>query len=151
MKSSTMLKSLGVAAVFSLALAGQAAHAGGCLPFATGTSGSCPRSEATMPPQDAFAARQALVRERIEAGLRSGQLTPYEAGRLMRMQWEMEQFRNGFLAGGTPVQAQSCSSRPDLGAMAASGMETASSVMRAIMKEAVRIFQDPPPSDGQSL
>ena len=36
---------------------------------------------------------------RIESALRGGQISPYEAGRLMRQQWEIAQFQRGFLEG----------------------------------------------------
>lgn len=87
---------------------------------------------------------------RIEAALRSGQITPYEAGRQMRQQWEksqeMAQFRRGFLeAAPQPRAAGGCASGIDLaplGDMAKSGMQTASSLMRALMRETERLTQD---------
>ncbi len=151
MKTVTMLKTLSIAAVASLSLAGNAAQAGGCLPFSQSSSASCPTATPANPSLDQFDARQSLTRERIETGLRTGQITPWEAGRLMRAQWEMEQFRRGFLAGGQPGQAQACASGPDLGAMAASGVQTASTVMRAIMKEATRLIQEQANADALSL
>ncbi len=149
-----MLKTLSLAALVSLSLVGSAAQAGGCLPglpFSPAPGASCPTEQAGKPSMEPSDARPALLRERIEMGLRTGQLTPWEAGRLMRAQWEMEQFRRGFLAGGQVPQGQACASRPDLGAMAASGVQTASTVMRAIMKEATRIIQEQAAAEDLSL
>jgi hypothetical protein len=107
---------------------------------------------------------------RIEMALRNGQITPFEAGQLMRQQWdmaqaaqEMTQFQRGFMANGKPsVQAAKtggCGLGPDLGAklgplvgdMAKNGMETASTVMRALMRETERLLQEQMPADKSEL
>jgi hypothetical protein len=116
-------------------------------------------------PQDV---RQQMAR--IEMALRNGQITPFEAGQLMRQQWdmaqaaqEMTQFQRGFMANGKPsVQAAKtggCGLGPDLGAklgplvgdMAKNGMETASTVMRALMRETERLLQEQMPADKSEL
>lgn len=98
---------------------------------------------------------------RIEMALRGGQITPYEAGRLMRQQMEMAQlaqFRQGFLAAGQPEAKRGCALGSDLGAslaplggMAMSGMETASSLMRTLMREAERLIQEKSADEGAAL
>jgi hypothetical protein len=104
---------------------------------------------------------------RIEAALRAGQISPFEAGQLMRQQWEIAQFQRGFLnAGGAnagavakPTANAGCALGGDLGAklgplmgdMAKNGMETASTVMRALRRETERLLQDPAPLDGPAL
>jgi hypothetical protein len=102
--------------------------------------------------------------------LRNGQITPFEAGQLMRQQWdmaqaaqEMTQFQRGFMANGKPATQASktggCGLGPDLGAklgplvgdMAKNGMETASTVMRALMRETERLLQEQTPADKSEL
>ncbi len=87
---------------------------------------------------------------RIESGLRTGRLTPYQAGRLMRAAWELAQFRRGFLgAVSGPGTGHACSRNPDVvgalaplvGNMAKGGIETASSIMKALADEAGRLIQ----------
>jgi len=121
--------------------------------------------------QPAPAARQMVPADmnKIEAALRNGQITPYEAGRLMRQQWEMAQFQRGFLEG---VQA-SRSSVPASGSggcglgsalgldlaplgdmassMAKNGMQTATTVMRALMRETERLIQEKATAEGSAL
>lgn len=116
-------------------------------------------------PQDV---RQQMAR--IEMAMRNGQITPFEAGQLMRQQWdmaqaaqEMTQFQRGFMANGKPATQASktggCGLGPDLGAklgplvgdMAKNGMETASTVMRALMRETERLLQEQTPADKSEL
>ncbi|MBI5330785.1 MAG: hypothetical protein HZB71_09245 [Betaproteobacteria bacterium] len=118
-------------------------------------SAGAAQADARTCPLDAPAptARQTIPAEmaRIEAALRSGQLTPYEAGRQMRQQWEMAQFQRGFLepAAAAAPRAGGCNSGlgvdlAPLGEMAKSGMQTASTLMRALMKETERLVQEKP-------
>jgi hypothetical protein len=87
---------------------------------------------------------------RIDAALRAGRITPYEAGRLMRQQWELAQFQRGFLEGGAePGSNGGCGvgnlDLKPLGDMAKSGLQTASTLMRALIKETERLMQDKAP------
>lgn len=126
------------------------------LSLAAGTSQAagpaCPTNQAApaaqqMPPIDMG---------KIESALRSGQISPYEAGRLMRQQWEMGQFQRGFQEGGQPAQAAGgCNlgaADGDLGelagkvagSMAKNGIHTATKVMRALLRETERLVEEPP-------
>lgn len=128
---------------------------------AQATDRSCPLEQP--------AARQAMPIDmnRIEAAVRAGQINPYEAGRLMRQQWELAQFQRGFLEGSptprnTPARNQGggCGlaggESGDLGEMAGNvagsvaknGIQTATKVMRALMRETERLIQDKSPEDG---
>ena len=145
----TPMKTLAFVAFLSL-IAG-AAHADG-------------RSCLFDPP--APAARQMLPADmgQIEAALRSGQITPYEAGRLMRQQWEIAQFQRGFLEGAQAKQrcptsgGGGCGAGLDLaplgdmaGSMAKNGMQTATKVMRALMRETERLIQENAAAEGSEL
>ena len=108
---------------------------------------------------------------RIETALRNGQITPFEAGQLMRQQWEIAQFQRGFLASGAPAAQPSGTGGcglglglgPELGAkigakigplvgdMAKNGMQTASTVMRAIRRETERLLMEELPSESPEL
>jgi hypothetical protein len=115
--------------------------------------------------QPAPAARQRVPVEmsKIEAALRSGQITPYEAGRLMRQQWEVAQFQRGFLEGDqAPRAAASGCGGSDLsinlaplgdmaGTMAKNGMQTATKVMRALMRETERLIKEKAAAEGDPL
>lgn len=105
-----------------------------------------------LPPE----ARQHMAR--IEMALRNGEITPFEAGRLMRQQMELAQFRQGFLTAGQPESKRGCGLGSDLGAslaplggMAMSSMETASSLMRTLMREAERLIQEKSAAEGAAL
>ncbi|MDO9224940.1 MAG: hypothetical protein Q8M09_06345 [Pseudomonadota bacterium] len=97
---------------------------------------------------------------KIEAAVRGGQISPYEAGRLMRQQWELAQFQRGFLEG-APAARSNLANRDgggcglgaangDLGdmagnvagSMAKNGIQTATKVMRALMRETERLIQE---------
>lgn len=97
--------------------------------------------------------------ERIEHNLRNGQISPMQAGKLMREQWEAMQFQRGFLEGGRVAGAgraaggESCGLQQDakaiaaklapvVGNMAAEGMQTATTVMRAIARGADKLIRD---------
>jgi hypothetical protein len=123
------------------------------------------RSCLTDPP--APAARQIAPAEmsKIESALRAGQITPYEAGRLMRQQWELLQFQRGFL-GADPAVGRG-SGGCGLGAigsdidlaplramardMAKNGMQTATTVLRVIQKEAERLIQEKDATEAPEL
>lgn len=151
-------KTLVVAALAGMALSAGLAQADGrsCLFDAPGAQAS-----ATQVPVYPHEIRQQMAR--IEMALRDGQITPFEAGQLMRRQWdmarEMSQFQRGFMANGMPsapaARTGGCGLGPDLGAkigplvgdMARNGMETASTVMRALMRETERLLREPSASD----
>ncbi len=94
---------------------------------------------------------------KIDTALRNGQITPYEAGRLMRQQWEMAQFQRGFLeTAPTTKGSGGCGSNlgvdlAPLGEMAKSGMQTASTLMRALMKETERLVQEKSAADMPTM
>lgn len=89
---------------------------------------------------------------KIEAALQRGQISPYEAGRLMRQQWELAQFQRGFLEAAPRARSSGgCGlAGADLGdmagnvagSMAKNGIQTATKVMRALMREGERLIQD---------
>ncbi len=97
----------------------------------------------------------------IDQALREGRITAFEAGRLLRQQWELAQFQEGFLAGGQASPAASgkggCLSADlaakiaPLGDMAVSGMQSASSLMRTLMRETERRISDQAGSDKPPL
>ena len=144
----TAMKTLALVAFLSLAAG--AAQAGGC-------------------PLDspAPAARQMMPVDmgRIEAALRSGQITPYEAGRLMRQQWEIAQFQRGFLegdqaprgamrgggCGGSDLSINLAPLGDMAGTMAKNGVQTAGKVMRALMRETERLIQEKAAAEGSEL
>jgi hypothetical protein len=90
----------------------------------------------------------------IEQALREGRISPYDAGRLMRQQWELAQFQQGFLAGTSPARTSDGNGgcgvlNPDLAAklaplgdLAISGMQSAGSLMRSLMRETERLIQE---------
>lgn len=102
----------------------------------------------------------------IETALRGGQITPYEAGRLMRQQWEIAQFQRGFLEGAQPARGnpaareEGCGlgSNIDLaplgdmaGSVAKNGMQTATKVMRALMRETERLIREKAAAEGPEI
>lgn len=99
----------------------------------------------------------------IEQALREGRISPYDAGRLMRQQWELAQFQQGFLTGGQPARTGGGSSgcgilNPDLtaklaplGDMAISGMQSAGSLMRTLLRETERLILEQAPPDKAPL
>ncbi len=154
-----------VAAVAGLMLSAGLAQADGrsCLFDSPASQASAVQSP--VYPQEV---RQQMAR--IEMALRNGQITPFEAGQLMRQQWdmaqaaqEMNQFQRGFMANGKPAaqaaKTGGCGLGSDLGAkigplvgdMAKNGMETASTVMRALMRETERLLQDELPANKSEL
>ena len=133
-----------------LSLAAGAAQAGGC-PL----DSAAPAARQMMP----------VDMGRIEAALRSGQITPYEAGRLMRQQWEIAQFQRGFLegdqapraamrgggCGGSDLSINLAPLGDMAGTMAKNGVQTASKVMRALMRETERLIQEKAAAEGSEL
>jgi hypothetical protein len=163
MKSHTTLKTLGLCALATLTLNAGLAQADGrsCL-FDPPAMSSVPQAGVPTPgASQAFGYPQEVRQQmaRIEAALRNGQITPYEAGQLMRQQWEIAQFQRGFLASSQPARAGGCGLiNPDLaeklaplGDMAKSGMQTASTLMRALMRETERLLREPASTDVPSL
>lgn len=161
-----------------LALAAvSAALMGSGLAQADGSScllgGAAPKAEASRSGGYPQEVNQQMAR--IEAALRAGQISPFEAGQLMRQQWEIAQFQRGFLNSGNlngapmvkPTSGSGCALGgglggalggdlgaklgPLMGDMAKNGMETASTVMRALRRETERLLQDPVPMDGPAL
>ncbi len=147
MKSRSSLKHLGLAMLTTLSLAAGGAQAGNpaCLPG----------HQAPIPQTGITAAGTAQFQERmrwIEQALQVGRISPYDAGRLMRQQWELARFQQGFLAGGQTVPAgapqSGCLSADlaariaPLGDMAVGGMQSASSLMRTLMREAERLISE---------
>jgi hypothetical protein len=101
---------------------------------------------------------------RIESALRGGQITPYEAGRLMRQQWEIAQFRRGFLegdqaarlnagggCGGSDLSINLAPLGDMAGSMAKNGMQTATKVMRALMRETERLIREKAAAEGDAI
>lgn len=118
--------------------------------------------------QPSPAARQSAPFDmsKIEAAVRDGQITPYEAGRLMRQQWEIAQFQRGFLEGAQPTRRNAVAREEgcglgagiDLaplgdmaGSMAKNGMQTATKVMRALMREGERLIQEKSVEEGAAF
>ena len=162
----TLSKALGACAVSALAMSCSAALAE-----------SCPTSPKAMPlsslpgfglqaqglPDMSTAdARMAEEMARIETAMRNGQITPYQAGKLARAQWELSQFQRGFMGQDqtatqpalpslSPAASPgSCDRKQDLAAamapvvsvMAKEGMQTATSIMSALAQEVGRRLRE---------
>ncbi len=159
------IKVLGLSALLALSLNAGLAQAdnGSCL-FGSSAQ-SAPRanmSDAGGPPMmGMMEARMNQQLERIEQGLRNGQITPMQAGKMMREQWEAMQFQRGFLEGSRSAEMGGMASRgsdscglkqdvkevaaklaPVMGSMAAEGMHTATTVMRALAREAEKLIRE---------
>ncbi len=169
----TPMKTLAsVACLAILSLGASAAQADGrsCPPDSatpsarqiTPTPGPMPGARMNMSPGD----MGKIGMGQIEAALRGGQITPYEAGRLMRQQWEIAQFQRGFLEGAQPARGNAeaggggCGAGLGLdlaplgdmaGGMAKNGMQTATKVMRALMRETERLIQEKAAAEGNAL
>jgi hypothetical protein len=155
MKSGTMLKTLAVCAVSSLPLISGTSLAASCASPAA-TMSAAPFISADGPGQgqpmmNPIEARLAGEMARIDQGLRMGQITPYQAGRLMREAWEKAQFQRGFLGAGQETKgSQGCGLNQDLVAalapivanMAKGGIQTASTVMRALAQEVSQFIRE---------
>lgn len=155
MKSGTMLKILAVCAVSSLPLVSGTSLAASCAsPAASLSAAPSFGTDAQglgQPMMNPIEARLAQEMARIDQGLRMGQITPYQAGRLMREQWEKAQFQRGFLGVGQETKGgQSCGLNQDLvaalapivGNMAKGGIQTASTVMRALAQEVSQFIRE---------
>lgn len=167
--------SLTLAILTTLTLAAGAANADGrsCL-FDAPPRAQAPRVEAILPDAsvDMQVPPEVMQRmARIDQALRGGQITALQAGRLMRQQWELAQFRRGFLDGGQPTPAMApratqgaggCNLIGDLGTTLAplggmamngmqTGMQTATTVMRALMREAEKLMREEAARDGLAL
>ncbi len=151
MKSPASLKKLSLfAATVMVFGTGSALADESCL-LGSGPQARMPQVGAMGPTSStAFVYTQALQEQMglIEQALREHRITPYEAGRLMRQQWELAQFQQGFLAGNLAKRSGGCGLSPDLAAkfaplvedMAKNGMQTAGTVMRALMRETERLL-----------
>lgn len=156
MKSRSSLKHLGLGLLAALTLAAGAAQAG---------NASCPLERQAQAPQagaTTFNAPQFQERLRgIEQALREGRISAYDAGRLMRQQWELAQFQQGFLNGGQAAPAATASGAclssdlaakiAPLGDMAISNLQSASSLMRTFLRETERLISDQMGADKAPL
>ncbi len=175
MKTSSMFKTLGLCALVSLSLGAGLAQAdnGSCI---LGSSASPQAAAPRMNGGDV--GNQAMLNsmemrmnqqmDRIEQGLRSGQISPMQAGKMMREQWEAVQFQRGFLEGsraaggmgqvssggdscgmmpGIDAKQLAAKMAPVVGSMAAGGMHTATTVMRALAREAEKLIREEAPMD----
>lgn len=182
MKNLTMLKTLSLCALVSLSLnAGMAqADNGSCLLGSMTQSGSSCKNgdDAGLPMMRSMESRMNQQMDRIEQALRSCQISPTQAGSLMREQWEAMQFQRGFMEGGRTAgrcadnggagrdgSGASCALldgidtkqikqiaaklAPVMGNMAAEGMQTATTVMRALGREVIKRTQDDAPMDDR--
>jgi hypothetical protein len=182
MKTSSMFKTLGLCALVSLSLNAGLAQAdnGSCILGSAATPQvAAPRmnnGDAGSTMMSQMEARMNQQLDRIEQGLRNGQLSPMQAGKMMREQWEAMQFQRGFLEGskaGGRCAENSASGRdgggdscalmqgidtrqikqiaaklaPVMGSLAAEGMQTATTVMRALGREVEKRTQDAPLDD----
>ena len=160
------IKVLGLSALVALSLNAGLAQAdnGSCL---LGSSSQPMASrggnlDAGGPPMmGMMEARMNQQLDRIEQSLRNGQITPMQAGKMMREQWEAMQFQRGFLEGSRASGmgdmagrgSDSCGLKQDvkevaaklapvMGSMAAEGMHTATTVMRALAREAEKLIRE---------
>ncbi len=148
MKSRYPLKHWSIGALAALALTASTAQAG---PSACPADRAAPSSGLGVGtpfiPTPMFQERMRL----IEQAMQEGRLSPYDAGRLMRQQWELARFQQGFLAGAEPVRASGgcgllnpelAARLAPLGDMAINGMQSAGSLMLTLMRETERLIQD---------
>lgn len=156
MKSRTSLKKLGLFATTVLVLSAGTAMADESCLLGSSPQARAPQIGAMSPNSGTTFVYTQELREQmgqIEQALREQRITPYEAGRLMRQQWELAQFQQGFLAGNQAPRSSGCGLSPDLAAkiaplvgdMAKNGMQTAGTLMRAIMRETERLLQEETP------
>ncbi len=179
MKTTSMLKTLSLCTLVSLSLGAGLAQAdnGSCF-FG---SASAPQANPANPiprmnnsdnsaaMMNSMEARLNQQMERIEQGLRSGEISPMQAGKMMREQWEAVQFQRGFLEGsraagmgmmggmggmanagggscnlmqGIDAKQLAAKVAPVVGGMAAEGMQTATTVMRALAREAQKLIRE---------
>ncbi len=179
MTTTSMLKTLSLCTLVSLSLSAGLAQAdnGSCFfgsasaPQASPTN-TLPRmnnGDAGAAMMHSMEARLNQQMERIEQGLRSGEISPMQAGKMMREQWEAVQFQRGFLEGSRAAGmgmmggmggmanagGGSCNLMPGIDAkqlaakvapvvsgMAVEGMQTATTVMRALAREAQKLIRE---------
>lgn len=185
MKTPSMLKTLSLCVLASLSLNVGLAQAdnGSCiLGSPTSPQVAAPRMNGPDVGNPAMMsqmeARMNQQLDRIEQALRNGQISPMQAGKMMREQWEAMQFQRGFLEGskaGGRCAENSASGRdgggdscalmqgidtrqikqiaaklaPVMGSLAAEGMQTATTVMRALGREVEKRTQDAAPLDDR--
>lgn len=173
MKSTSMLKTLSLCTLVSLSLGAGLAQAdnGSCFFGSASAQQANPANTAPrMNNGDAGSAMMNMMEarlnqqmERIEQGLRSGEISPMQAGKMMREQWEAVQFQRGFLEGsraagmggmanagggscnlmqGIDAKQLAAKVAPVVGGMAAEGMQTATTVMRALAREAQKLIRE---------
>ncbi|HNA82777.1 MAG TPA: hypothetical protein PLL19_05945 [Thiobacillaceae bacterium] len=143
MKSSILRHPALLLLLASLATGPALADPGSC-PRGTGASTSAPAADTINTPQ--FQARMRW----IETALREGRITSYEAGRLLRQEWELAGLQQGFLDGARANPSGGCGPlSPDmaarlapLGNMALEGLQSAGSLMRTLLKETERLIQE---------
>lgn len=125
----------------------------------------CPTERIARPAEPALASAGApQFQERmrwIEQALGEGRISAYDAGRLMRQQWELAQFQQGFMKGGQATTGlpggSGCLSTDlvakiaPLGDMAVSGMQSAGSLMRTLMQQTERLITEFVAPDNSSL
>jgi hypothetical protein len=163
----TTIKSLSLAALVVVSLNAGLAQAdnASCL-FGSAAPAAAPRvdnSGVGAGMMSAMEARMNQQMERIEQGLRNGQLSPELAGKLMREQWEAMQFQRGFMSGnrqqgmdrvagggdscGLKQDAKEIAAKiaPVVGNLAVEGMQTATTVMRAIARGADKLIREEAP------
>jgi len=168
MKTPSMLKTLSLCALTALSLSTGLAQAdnASCL-LGSSTQSVAPRMSGADAGNQAMLnsieARLNQQMDRIEQGLRSGQISPMQAGKLMREQWEAVQFQRGFLEGsragggrdscaltqGIEVKQIAAKLAPVVSSLAAEGMQTATTVMRALAREVEKRTQEPAPLDDR--
>lgn len=180
MKTTSMLKTLSLCTLVSLSLGAGMAQAdnGSCL-LGSSSPMTAPRADsgdAGAGMMSAMEARMNQQLDRIEQGLRNGQISPMQAGKMMREQWEALQFQRGFLEGsrsagmggmanmgdamgggmgsmnarggscgllpGIDAKQLAAKMAPVVGGMAAEGMQTATTVMRALAREAQKLIRE---------
>jgi len=166
MKTNSIVKTLSLCALVSLSLGTGLAQADSCL-FGSSSQADAPRmsgGDAGGSMMSSMEARMNQQLDRIEQGLRNGQLSPAQAGKMMREQWEALQFQRGFLEGsrsagmGRNSGGDSCALKQDakelaaklgpmVGNMAEQGMRTATTVMRALAREAEKLTREDAPLD----
>lgn len=163
MKTTSIVKTLSLCALISLSSSGLAqADNSSCL-----LGSSSPSAAARMnTPESSTLAMQRLMEDRmnqqldrIEQSLRNGQISPAQAGKMMREQWELMQFQRSFMdrepgtgnlsssgnnSCGLKQDAKELAAKlaPVVGNMAAEGMHTATTVMRAIAREAEKLIRE---------
>jgi hypothetical protein len=100
--NSSSFKTFGLCVLASLSFAAGMAQAdnSSCLLGSNNAAANVTNNATNNAPAlNALEARLNQRMEQIEQGLRSGQISPMQAGKMMREQWEAVQFQRGFLEG----------------------------------------------------